>query len=65
MKTKKIFTQLFGYIITIMVVIALVIVLLIQNQYNIEESEKIRHESFIIANELRQSKDYLTHYFRI
>ncbi|NQU31948.1 MAG: PAS domain S-box protein [Bacteroidetes bacterium] len=65
MKTKKIFAQLFGFIITIMVVIAFVIVLLIQNQYNLLESEKINHESFFIADELRQSSDDLTNYCRL
>ena len=65
MKIKNTFILLFGFVITIMIIIAFVIALLLENQYKLIESEKIRHKSFIIADELRQSSDDLTNYCRL
>lgn len=48
-----------------MVFIALLTAILIQNERNHIECENIRNESFIIADELRQSSDDLTNYCRL
>jgi signal transduction histidine kinase len=48
-----------------MVFLAIMIVLLIQNQHALIEKENIRYESFVIADELRKSSDDLTNYCRL
>lgn len=65
MHIKKIFKLLFGLLITLMIVIALGLLLLINNREKLFASQEIRSKFLIIANELRQSSDDLTLYFRM
>lgn len=65
MKIEKTFILLYSFIITTIILITIVVALLIKNQLNLVNSEEVRYNSFIVADELRQSSDDLTNYCRL
>lgn len=65
MKIKKTFILLFSLIITFIIAIAFLIVSLLKNQNNLLASAKMRYQSLVIADELRQSSDDLTRYCQL
>ncbi len=65
MKIKKTFTFLFGLIISLMLILSMTMLLLLNNQKKLLKSQAIRHNSYLIGNELHQSSDDLTLYCRM
>lgn len=65
MKVIKTFKFLFGFIAILVICIAWLMTILLKNQINLLESQDIRHHSFKIGDELRQSSDDLTNYCRM
>ena len=64
MNLKKIFISIHSVTITLLVVLAVLAVLMLKNQFKLEQSHDIRYKSYVIANELRQSAEDLTRYCR-
>lgn len=65
MKSTKTFKFLFGFIAILVICVAWLMIVLLNNQNNLLDSQNIRHNSFIIGDELRQSSDDLTNYCRM
>jgi signal transduction histidine kinase/DNA-binding NarL/FixJ family response regulator len=65
MKIKKAFIYLFAGMIISIVIIALFIAQLFYNRNKLTESYEIRHKSYKIAEELRQTSEDLTLYARL
>jgi signal transduction histidine kinase len=64
MTIKSLFRVVYGLFLLLVLAIAVVSGLLLQNQQRLLESQRIRFESYLVADELRQSSDDLTRFVR-
>ncbi|MEA2041022.1 MAG: HAMP domain-containing sensor histidine kinase [Bacteroidota bacterium] len=64
MKLNIQFSVLYSFIIIILIILAGFVFLVIKNEFQLQESNQIQHNSYIIANELRKTSNDLTRYCR-
>src|SRR5436190_14489673 len=61
---KTIFTVFFSITIGCLIILGIFIVSLLKQQFVLEQIDKNRFESYLVADELKQSSDDLTNYAR-
>jgi signal transduction histidine kinase len=59
-RLNKLFAIIYAFIVLFLVVLVYVVVLMIENQRVLVESQNIRYQSYVIVNELKTSSDDLT-----
>ena len=64
MKLKELFITIHSIIIVLLVILGVVVFLMYKNHLKLEQSNKIRYQSFVIADELKHSSDDLTRFCR-
>lgn len=57
---QRLFTLIFGAIIAITTILSFLVVAMINNQRSLSKSEENRYQSYLLADELRQSSDDLS-----
>ena len=60
MSIQRLFSLIFSAIILCTALLCLLVVLLVQNQQRLGDSQESRYQSYLLADELRQSSDDLT-----
>jgi len=64
MTIKSLFRVISGLFLLLIIAIGVVSAILLQNQKRLLESQRIRFQSYLVADELRQSSDDLTRFVR-
>jgi signal transduction histidine kinase/CheY-like chemotaxis protein/HPt (histidine-containing phosphotransfer) domain-containing protein len=60
MTIRRFFQVLYATYYVLLAVLAVIVVLLVKNQKDLTQSQDVRYESYLLANQLRQSSDDLT-----
>ena len=64
MSTTRLFLILFASFTALSIFMAVMIVLMYHDQEDLIHSEEVRYQSYLLADELRQSSDDLTRFAR-
>lgn len=64
MTIRNLFRLVYGLFLLFVLAIGIVTVLMVQNQRKLEHSQRVRFDSYLLAEELRQSSDDLTRFVR-
>lgn len=60
MKVRKMFQLIYSVIVASLIILAIVSFLMLKNQIELKDSEQIRYQSYVAADELKESSDDLT-----
>ena len=60
MKVKRMFQFIYGAIVASLMLLAIASFLMLKNQIELKDSQQIRYQSYLVADELKESSDDLT-----